>query len=36
MEGIGAMRFPALGTRGYVVWGLTHRIVSEFLALSLH
>ncbi len=35
MEGIGAMRFPALGTRGYVVWGLTHRIVSEFLALPL-
>jgi 8-oxo-dGTP pyrophosphatase MutT (NUDIX family) len=35
MEGIGSMRFPALGTRGYVVWGLTHRIVSEFLALPL-
>lgn len=29
----GAMRFPAFGTRGYVIWGLTHRILSRFLEL---
>lgn len=31
MEGIEPMRFPAFGTRGYVVWGLTHRILTTFL-----
>lgn len=33
MEGMGPMRFPAFGTRGYVVWGLTHRILTSFLEL---
>lgn len=33
IEGMGQMRFPALGTRGYVIWGLTHRILTTFLAL---
>lgn len=30
MEGA-RYRFPAIGTRGYVIWGLTHRILSDFL-----
>lgn len=33
MEGHGLMRFPAFGTRGYVIWGLTHRILTTFLEL---
>jgi 8-oxo-dGTP pyrophosphatase MutT (NUDIX family) len=33
IEGIGPMRFPAFGARGYVVWGLTHRILTTFLDL---
>ncbi|HEU0015206.1 MAG TPA: CoA pyrophosphatase [Longimicrobium sp.] len=33
IEGADPLRFPALGTRGYVIWGLTHRILSDFLAL---
>lgn len=33
IEGMGEMRFPAFGTRGYVIWGLTHRILTTFLAL---
>ena len=33
MEGIEPMRFPAFGARGYVVWGLTHRILTTFLDL---
>jgi 8-oxo-dGTP pyrophosphatase MutT (NUDIX family) len=33
IEGHGEMRFPAFGTRGYVIWGLTHRILTTFLAL---
>lgn len=33
MEGIEPMRFPAFGARGYVVWGLTHRILTSFLAI---
>lgn len=33
IEGMGPMRFPAFGTRGYVVWGLTHRVLTTFLAL---
>lgn len=33
IEGLGEMRFPAFGARGYVVWGLTHRILTAFLAL---
>lgn len=33
VEGVGEMRFPAFGARGYVVWGLTHRILTAFLAL---
>lgn len=33
VEGIEPMRFPAFGTRGYVVWGLTHRILTTFLEL---
>lgn len=28
-------RFPAIGTRGYVIWGLTHRILDDFLSLAL-
>lgn len=31
IEGIGEMRFPAFGPRGYVIWGLTHRILTTFL-----
>jgi 8-oxo-dGTP pyrophosphatase MutT (NUDIX family) len=31
IEGMGRMRFPAFGTRGYVIWGLTHRILTTFL-----
>ena len=31
IEGIEPMRFPAFGARGYVVWGLTHRILTTFL-----
>jgi 8-oxo-dGTP pyrophosphatase MutT (NUDIX family) len=27
--------FPAIGTRGYVIWGMTHRILDDFLALAL-
>lgn len=33
IEGHGPMRFPAFGTRGYVIWGLTHRILTTFLEL---
>jgi 8-oxo-dGTP pyrophosphatase MutT (NUDIX family) len=33
MEGIEPMRFPAFGARGYVVWGLTHRILTTFLEI---
>ena len=33
IEGVGQMRFPAFGPRGYVIWGLTHRILTTFLAL---
>jgi len=29
-----ARRFPAIGTRGYVIWGMTHRILSDFLRLA--
>jgi 8-oxo-dGTP pyrophosphatase MutT (NUDIX family) len=28
-------RFPAIGTRGYVIWGMTHRILDDFLAVAL-
>lgn len=31
IEGIEPMRFPAFGARGYVVWGLTHRILTTLL-----
>ena len=31
LEGMGPLRFPAFGWRGHVVWGLTHRILSDFL-----
>jgi len=31
IEGMGPMRFPAFGPRGYVIWGLTHRILTSFL-----
>lgn len=33
IEGIEPMRFPAFDARGYVVWGLTHRILTHFLEL---
>jgi len=33
IEGVGPLRFPAFGTRGYVIWGLTHRILTTFLEL---
>jgi 8-oxo-dGTP pyrophosphatase MutT (NUDIX family) len=33
IEGMGPLRFPAFGTRGYVIWGLTHRILTSFLEL---
>ena len=28
------LRFPALGYREYVIWGLTHRILTQFLELA--
>ncbi len=28
------LRFPALTYEGYVIWGLTHRILSQFLSLA--
>lgn len=31
LEGVGPTRFPAFGWRGHVVWGLTHRILTDFL-----
>lgn len=34
-EGSPPRRFPAIGTRGYVIWGMTHRILDDFLALAL-
>lgn len=27
-------RFPAIGTRGYVIWGMTHRILSNFIEVA--
>ena len=32
LEDLGPLRFPAYGARGYVIWGLTHRILTGFLA----
>lgn len=33
--GAGApLRFPALGYGGYVIWGLTHRILLQFLSIA--
>jgi 8-oxo-dGTP pyrophosphatase MutT (NUDIX family) len=29
-----ALRFPAIGYRGRVIWGLTHRIVGQLLTLA--
>jgi 8-oxo-dGTP pyrophosphatase MutT (NUDIX family) len=31
MEGTGRMTFPAYGTRGHVIWGLTYRMLFQFL-----
>jgi 8-oxo-dGTP pyrophosphatase MutT (NUDIX family) len=28
------LRFPAFGYRGHTIWGLTHRILSQFLSLA--
>lgn len=28
------LRFPALGYGGYVIWGLTHRILLQFLSIA--
>ncbi|HET6231846.1 MAG TPA: CoA pyrophosphatase [Longimicrobiaceae bacterium] len=33
MEGGGSRSFPAYGARGNVVWGLTYRMLSQFLEL---
>lgn len=33
LEGGARMRLPALGTRGQVIWGMTHRMLSQFLEL---
>lgn len=33
VEGYPPMRFPAFGTRGYVIWGMTHRMLSQLLEL---
>ena len=33
IEGMEPMRFPAFDARGHVVWGLTHRILTDFLRL---
>ncbi len=27
--------FPAIGARGYVIWGLTHRILADFMEVAL-
>jgi 8-oxo-dGTP pyrophosphatase MutT (NUDIX family) len=32
LAGGGSLPFPALSVRGYLVWGLTHRILLDFLA----
>ncbi|HEV2148702.1 MAG TPA: CoA pyrophosphatase [Longimicrobiaceae bacterium] len=29
------LRFPAIGTRGYVIWGMTHRILDGFLGIAI-
>jgi 8-oxo-dGTP pyrophosphatase MutT (NUDIX family) len=34
MEGLERMTFPAFGWGEHVVWGLTHRILIDFLALA--
>jgi 8-oxo-dGTP pyrophosphatase MutT (NUDIX family) len=34
LDDLGRMAFPAIGLGGHVVWGLTHRIVTGFLALA--
>lgn len=31
-----SLRFPAIGFQEYVVWGLTHRILTRFLEIALH
>lgn len=31
VEGQDPLRFPGFGTRGHVVWGMTHRMLSQFL-----
>lgn len=33
VDGAEPLRFPAFGTRGYVIWGMTHRMLSQFLEL---
>lgn len=33
LEGGARMRLPAFGTRGQVIWGMTHRMLSQFLEL---
>jgi 8-oxo-dGTP pyrophosphatase MutT (NUDIX family) len=30
----GTLRFPSLNYRGHVIWGLTHRILTQFLELA--
>lgn len=31
-----SLRFPAIGFQEYVIWGLTHRILTRFLEIALH
>lgn len=33
LEGGARLRLPAFGTRGQVIWGMTHRMLSQFLEL---
>lgn len=33
LEGGAQVRLPAFGTRGQVIWGMTHRMLSQFLEL---
>lgn len=36
LEELGRVSFPAFGWGGHVVWGITHRILSDFLERAAH
>jgi 8-oxo-dGTP pyrophosphatase MutT (NUDIX family) len=33
-QGGGTMRFPAIGYQDHVIWGITHRIIAQFLEIA--